>query len=562
MARTANRYLSYKSEGGSQVFRVAHYIRLSVDSDYTGSDSISHQRKLGQEYMENHSDMVFYAEYIDDGHTGTNFKRPAFDRMIADMKLGIISCIIVKDLSRFGREYLESGNYIEKVFPFLGIRFVSIVDNYDSIAPDCDRELLKISLKNLAHEMYAKDISKKVGSTYQMKQDKEIFYRTSNIPYGYKMNQEKDNYIPDEKTAPIVKTIFALYENGMSKYGICQWLNKQNIHAPGAYQKTGHVYREACDEPSSWILSTMGKLLNNEVYMGVAVRHKTESRLSENIKNEKVLEQDWVRIKNNHEPLILEETFFHVVEQMKVVGNTYSQYRANSDCVKTETIFVDNIFANILVCGDCKGKMIRVGAYHSVNGEKVRHKIFKCNTHRTRMDMCDSKFIEEKVLCDIIFETVKKQILLMSNVKKMIESNSRYSFELKCMEIQGNLSKIENAITLLMNQYMATYSNYCDNEISTDMFEQYRKQFNLEKSRLEQEKKLLEMEEKKVQKAQKAFQKLVKSWLQNGKSKQLTANMVASFVDHIEVYQNKRIEITLKYGDCFREVEKYLKKGV
>ena len=179
MARTADRYLKYQAAGGKgkKIWRAGNYLRLSVDSDYTGSDSLDNQRRLAKEYVKAAPDIVIEREYIDDGRTGTNFERPAFVRMMADLRHAEIDCIIVKDLSRFGRECVEAGNYIEKVFPFLRVRFISIVDRFDSDDPECDRELLLISLKNLMHEMYAKDISKKVGSTFLMKQEKGIFYR-------------------------------------------------------------------------------------------------------------------------------------------------------------------------------------------------------------------------------------------------------------------------------------------------------------------------------------------------------------------------------------------------
>ena len=130
MARTANRYLNSSMQNISveKIDKAGNYLRLSTDSDYTGSDSLENQRKLAKEFANNISDVVIIKEYVDDGKTGTNFERPAFARMIEDLKQGIINCVIVKDLSRFGREYIEAGNYIEKVFPFLGVRFISIVD--------------------------------------------------------------------------------------------------------------------------------------------------------------------------------------------------------------------------------------------------------------------------------------------------------------------------------------------------------------------------------------------------------------------------------------------------
>lgn len=178
MARTADRYKknTIVPKETPQIYCVGNYLRLSVDSDYTGSDSLQNQRKLAQEYVSRYHDLNIVREYVDDGKTGTDFSRPAFSRMIADLKAGIINCVIVKDLSRFGREYIEAGNYIEKVFPFLGVRFISIVDRYDSADANCSRELLLISLKNLMHEMYAKDISKKVGSTFRIKQELSLIH--------------------------------------------------------------------------------------------------------------------------------------------------------------------------------------------------------------------------------------------------------------------------------------------------------------------------------------------------------------------------------------------------
>ena len=194
-----------------KIDKAGNYLRLSTDSDYTGSDSLENQRKLAKEFANNISDVVIIKEYVDDGKTGTNFERPAFARMIEDLKQGIINCVIVKDLSRFGREYIEAGNYIEKVFPFLGVRFISIVDRYDSKDSGSDRELLLLSLKNLMHEMYAKDISKKIGSTFQMKWEKKKFYRATKVPYGYQMDDKNENYCIDEAAASIVREIFLQY---------------------------------------------------------------------------------------------------------------------------------------------------------------------------------------------------------------------------------------------------------------------------------------------------------------------------------------------------------------
>ena len=314
MARTADRYLkkTVKTEAAPKIYDVGNYLRLSVDSDYTGSDSLQNQRKLAQEYVRECPDLNIVREYVDDGKTGTDFSRPAFTRMIADLKAGIINCVLVKDLSRFGREYIEAGNYIEKVFPFLGVRFISIVDRYDSADANCSRELLLISLKNLMHEMYAKDISKKVGSTFRMKQEKGMFYRSATIPYGYKMNESGTNYIICEQTAPIVREIFKQCSKGISNYSISRWLYDNHVYTPQQFAWTGNVYRKPEEELKIWHCSTIKRILENPVYIGRVIRHKSEQSFFVGKKASPVPEQEQIIIENNHEPII-EKSLFEIV---------------------------------------------------------------------------------------------------------------------------------------------------------------------------------------------------------------------------------------------------------
>lgn len=287
MARTANRYLNEisKEKEIKTVYRAGSYLRLSVDSDYTGSDSLENQRKLAREYADKCPDIMIVKEYVDNGKTGTNFSRPAFFCMMEDLKQGTINCVIVKDLSRFGREYIEAGNYIEKVFPFLGVRFISVVDRYDSMDADCDRELLLLALKNLMHEMYAKDISKKIRAAFQVRWEKKIFRRASNIPYGYQMDEENKNYCVDEKAAAIVREIYAQYSEGESKYSISHWLYEHRVVNPQQYQETGNIFALEGNELKSWSTKTIQRILKSPVYVGKILMHQTEQNLSEDKRN-------------------------------------------------------------------------------------------------------------------------------------------------------------------------------------------------------------------------------------------------------------------------------------
>lgn len=563
MSRTANRYLKKNSEtkDTTKTFYAGNYLRLSVDSDYTGSDSLENQRKLAREYVCRVQGIAVIKEYVDDGKTGTNFERPAFARMLADIRQGIINCIIVKDLSRFGREYMEAGNYIEKVFPFLGVRFISIVDQYDSEDPYCSRELLLISLKNLMHEMYARDISKKVGSIFRIRHEKRMFYRSATIPYGYKMDLEGENYSVDEPAAAVVREIFTRYCKGASKYMICQMLYENHVLTPAQYHQTGRVYRNETDNQKTWNLSTIDRILKNPVYMGSVLRHKTEQSLFEGRKAAMLPESEWVMLHENHEPIISEDMFLEAQTRLQQVKEEYKEYRKNSDLVKEQFVFEFNAFRGKLFCGNCRASMIRTGTYRTVHGERERYKIFKCSTHRNMSANCDSRYIEEEALCDIVYATIQKHLLLIKGVKKQVEKNVNDSFTGRWKHIGHHKQRIRNQLVMLQQEYMRVYTLYREKGLSAERFQDFRQSYQRKEKLYNRQLQELEAEEKSIKKNRADLKRLVAEWMRFGDSGKLTENMIENCVERIDVFPNRRIEIKLRYQDCFVLLEEWLKGG-
>lgn len=556
MARTADRYLK-KAVPAKKILKkydVGNYLRLSVDSDYTGSDSLENQRRLAHEFVSRHPDLNIVREYVDDGKTGTDFSRPAFSRMMADLKAGLINCVIVKDLSRFGREYIEAGNYIEKVFPFLGVRFISIVDRYDSADENCDRELLLISLKNLMHEMYAKDISKKVGSTFRMKQEKGIFYRSATIPYGYQMNESGTNYVICKQTAPIVQEIFRQCSEGISNYTISRWLYQNHIQTPGQYVQSGSVYRKEADELKLWHYSTIKRMLENPVYIGNIIRHKSEQSFFSGKKVSLVPEQEQIVIENNHEPIIDRQMFEDVQRMLSQPKGRKCELSSGKQLVS----FDKNIFQGKLFCASCKANMVRVNKYRIINGKKEQYKTFQCSTHRNYNDLCDTRNIAENVLCDILYATIQKHLSFIKGIKKQVQKNVQYSFEEKLKQTELKKQKVINLKNCLEQEYMRTYSDYAEGCVSQAVFLQYKDVYH-EKMELykEQEKKCVK-EEKGIKKCQTALQKLVSDWLCFQNAKKLTETMVEICIERIEIFADNRVEVKLKYQDCFNDCEKYI----
>lgn len=560
MARTADRYLkkTVKTEAAPKIYDVGNYLRLSVDSDYTGSDSLQNQRKLAQEYVRECPDLNIVKEYVDDGKTGTDFSRPAFTRMIADLKAGIINCVLVKDLSRFGREYIEAGNYIEKVFPFLGVRFISIVDRYDSAEANCSRELLLISLKNLMHEMYAKDISKKVGSTFRMKQEKGMFYRSATVPYGYKMNESGTNYIICEQTAPIVREIFKQCSQGISNYAISRWLYDNHVYTPQQYIWSGNVYKKPEEELKIWHCSTIKRILKNPVYIGRVVRHKSEQSFFVGKKASPVPEHEQIVIENNHEPII-EKPMFEIVQ--KILSQTKGK-KTESTCERQSVVFDRNVFQGKLFCGSCKANMVRVGAYRSVNGVKEQYRIFKCSTHRNHCDLCDTRWIAEDLLCDILYGTIRKHLSLIKGIKKQIEKDIRYSFEENLKQTEWKRQKVVGTKNLLEQEYMQKYSDYAEGNISQAAFLQYKSTYHEKMELYGKQENVCVKELKRTKKCQTALQKLLSDWLCFQNTKKLTETMVEICVDRIELFTDNKVEIKLKYQDCFELLENWMRKEV
>ncbi len=563
MARTANRYLNSSMQNISveKIDKAGNYLRLSTDSDYTGSDSLENQRKLAKEFANNISDVVIIKEYVDDGKTGTNFERPAFARMIEDLKQGIINCVIVKDLSRFGREYIEAGNYIEKVFPFLGVRFISIVDRYDSKDSGSDRELLLLSLKNLMHEMYAKDISKKIGSTFQMKWEKKKFYRATKVPYGYQMDDKNENYCIDEAAASIVREIFLHYSQRASCYAIRSWLYEHRIVNPTQYSQTGSIVQRDEDVLKIWHLSTIQRMLENSVYIGNVRMHKTSQSLFEGKKSSAVPEDEQVLLIGNHPPIIDEELFHLVQRKRQQAKEKIIENRMNSDIVNAEDLSVENIVEGKIFCGDCKVSMYRNNACRFVQRKKERYKVFNCRRHFYYKSECDFRGIEETVLYEIILITIHKQIALIKGYKGQMEKSLQQIFDHKMQEIEQEKDKLQNQKILLIQEYMQVYGEYTERKVSKEQFQDFRKDYREKADVLDKQLERQKEKEKQGKKCLAELRKTAMRLLKFDHEKKLTRDMVESCIERIDVFSNNRLHIKLNYQDCFRMLDDWMKGG-
>lgn len=254
MARKKERFNAIRTQSVSdqpapqRIFYTALYARISVEQANRPNTSIESQLDIMKTFLRDHPELSHYREYTDSGFSGTNFDRPAFTRMMEDMKDGRINCIIVKDLSRFGRDYLETTNYLEIILPFLGVRFISVNDHFDSDAVNNENKALEIALKNLVNDMYAKDVSKRVSVARRQEMERGRF-TGSNAPYGYHINKEDPlrHYLIDEPAAEVVRGIYRMAAEGTPLRKISLVLQERNLSIPGQYLRTGHLYQEEGD---------------------------------------------------------------------------------------------------------------------------------------------------------------------------------------------------------------------------------------------------------------------------------------------------------------------------
>lgn len=515
------------------LFNCAVYIRLSrEDGDKAESDSIGNQRKLIAQYMNSRDDLLLYDTYIDDGFTGTNFKRPSFQRMIADIESGNINCVIVKDLSRFGRDYIETGRYLERYFPDHDIRFISISDNIDSAAQVYD---MLMPIKNLFNEQYARDISKKVYASVQTKQKAGDFIGA--FPsYGYKKSPlNKNRLIVDEEAAAVVRRIFSLYLEGHGKQGIARILNEEGIPCPSEYKRLHGDNYTNCNRLAStsyWTYSTIKSMLQNEIYIGNMVQGKKHQSMKgrQRIRDK----QDWIIVPNTHEAIIDMDIWNKV---QSLLGRQYKDI----DLVSNR-----NIFAGFLKCGDCGRSLMKI-SWKLVDNSFAY--AFKCGTYkRNGKKFCTPHTISCHALEQIILNDLNIIIQNIENLQELVESQEQ---ELYRTQISGMavLERLETELSKIKRLKKSVYEDYKENLISREELIEYRTDYQKQEERLTRQ-----IEAQKCQNTSFPGQNLFRNpWIARlldlKEIKELDRNIVVEMIDEILVYENHKIKIRYNFTD-------------
>lgn len=555
MARTKDRYLKvlrhpYEPVVLLRKYRAAGYLRLSEDSERKQSDSIENQRYMINQYAKEHEDIEIVMFFEDDGFTGTNFHRSGFEQMMDAVRNGEIDCIIVKDVSRFGREHIQVGDYIDKVFPFLGVRFISIMDYYDSINPDCDRERMILSIKSLVHEMYPRDISRKVHSTFRAKRERGEVRRSNGIPYGFYMEAGDTSYRIDYKTYRIYKKIVGWYVAGCALKDIVRLLFKRGILTPSQYRKTGLVYQNDTVKANIWVESAIWWMLRNPVYEGTLELHKTEQILYENIAQRSLPREEYLVFENAHPKILRHERFVWLQEII-----AQRETKSEKEDLPLWQSMEEKVFSGILFCGDCMGRMKRRSQRKMVDGKRYRIYGYVCAQNERMNKICSYRWIWESDLCEIVVVSLRTRLLQMDGLDQQIQKFHRETYHRVIEGMEKELHLVRHRQQKLESERIDQYTAYLERRADITTFELFRAGYAEKRARLDkQEADLIEQMEslKKLEQVQvrmvREFLCFKKQILSSRKKayQLLTTELIHTFVKQIFVYQDKRVEIDRK----------------
>ena len=529
-----NSYISYMA---------AVYLRLSKEDedlrevkDKKESNSIANQKALILKTLESMPDVTLYDIYIDDGFTGLNFERPNFQRMCEDIYNGRVNMVIVKDLSRLGRDYIDSGRYVKKIFPSYHVRFVSVLDHFDSLTATQSDVNLLIPVKNFVNDNYSRDISGKVRSHQEVMRENGL-YIGSHVAYGYKkLETDRNRIIPDEYAADIVRKIFDWKLKGLSSASIADKLNGLGVAAPSEYKRQlGGNYKSGFQKNrrAKWSAVTINRILKNKIYIGVLEQGKREKV---NYKLNKVVEKpesEWAVKENTHEAIISKADFENVAKLL------------NLDTRKSpeeETLFM---LSGLMFCGECGRSMVR-----RCNRYKDKQSIYYICATYNKGKGCSRHSIGQSVVEDILLDAIKRHIEHVARLDELLSTIR--DREVNYDDIVANdreiLAKYKE-LDQCKKVEMSLHRDLAAGIISIKEYEQFKNNFAHKSAEIEETIRKLQQEIETVFKEGLFADEWIDTFTKTGNITSLDRSIVLSLVEKITIHEENRIEITFKYQD-------------
>ena len=517
------------------------YLRLSredgdkEDGDKTESDSIGNQRDMLMAFLERNPDIRLHKVRADDGYSGVNYDRPDFIKMMDAVNNKEINCIIVKDFSRLGRNFIETGKYIEKIFPFLGVRFISVNDNYDSARPHTSSDNLIVPVKNLMNDAYCRDISIKIRSHLDIKRKKGQCIAPFAV-YGYRKDAVNHNQlVVDEEAAAVVREIFKQKLEGYSAQYIADDLNQRDVLSPMEYKRSkGSKFTSPFkrNDTARWSAVAVFRVLKNPVYMGTLVQGK---RSTPNYKVKKLFdvpEEQWITVPDSHEAIVSKETF----DNVKAILLADTRTAPSKTCVYT--------FSGLVFCGDCGCSMVRKN-----NSRPDRPYIYYVCSGNKNKDGCKSShIIRDKVLEYAVLTTVQQHIQSVLDIENTLQCIAKLPYTVReVKKADERIQTKQKTIEKYQRYKMRLHEDYADGILSREDYRSFGLRYDAKIKDTEESRLLLEAEIEKIVSENTSEQKWISKFKQEQNIDALTRKLAVELIDRIDVFEGRKIHVRFKF---------------
>ena len=536
-----------------QTFKVAIYLRLSKEDDdlscssgaKSESNSISNQRKLIYDFMKSHPELELYDEYKDDGKSGSNFDRAEFQRMMKDIEAGKVNCVVVKDQSRFGRDYIDVGKYKEKIFPKLGVRFITINEGYDSLSATSSDDLA-FTINSFVYDFYIRDISTKIRTNLTAKKQNGE-YAGAFVAYGYvKDSNDKSKLVVDQFAADVVRDIFRWKIEGLSPQNIAVRLNELGIPSPAEYKKlSGSNYKTSFQTSSKavWSHVSVRRILKNEIYLGVMIQGK---RTTPNYKTKTVVtkaESEWLRVEGTHEAIISVRDFELVQELLR--DDTHC--RAGDVTVP--------VYAGRIYCGDCGAAAVR----KTVSYAGKRYVYYVCNANKHDKTVCSRHSIREDILGQVIYQTVRHQIDLLLDVDKALRQFENLSWEKhKLKQLDASIEIQEEVVRKNNTLRLGIYEDLRAGLLDRSEYESLKKELAERIAEATAAIEKLNKEKREILDGVSKQQSWIEQFRQYENVTELTRPMVIHLIERINIFEDSNIEIVFRHRNQIEEILQFI----
>lgn len=535
-----------------QIFPTAIYARLSVENSGKSEnvDVIANQIEICKSYITDRPYLSLVDTYIDNGHTGTVFDRPEFNRLMNDIKSGRIKCLVVRDLSRFGRDYIETGTYLERIFPQIGLRFIAIKENYDNFDTDGSNESLMIPLQNMINALYSKDISRKVSTALKAQMEQGTFQKR-NLPYGYRWNEEHTNMVIDEETASYVRLIFQRKIEGCSMPMILDELDR--LGAPNTElrkRQNGTRTGDGCS-CKGWHKSTVYGILTNPHYVGDTILGRSMVAIYKGIKSHNVKDKgEWIVFPNTHEAIISREDFQKVQDIMNAASVARQTKMRKSEEIRAT---LTNLFDGKIFCADCGKRMY----FHRKKVDKRKdggwYAFYECSTYvGRRYEHCTAHYIRQDRLERDVLAAIQLQVKAALDYDKLLD-------KLRGSEGEKNIRDKQNALITSLNLKLSgvskkrtrLYEDFAEGILDEEEYTFAKKSYDEQFADLSRRLDEAVQRRSKFNEAMSVDNKWITLMKSVSTATQLSQELVDESVEMVKIHEDGAVELVMKYGDIY-----------